>query len=140
MTCTSIPFLLNSFDLHSYGSASMERYTLRLLLMCLETGGVLEFVLPGGANYLLREKVNLEGLGIGGNYAHLNTYRLGESSSKGRTHYYLNLKEHYHIHSKQIFISLHKKWSFPLRISLVNVTKSVVNIYWRSGHIYWRNP
>ena len=30
-------------------------------------------------------------------------------------------------------ITLHKKWSFPLRISLVNVIKSAC-------HIYWRNP
>ena len=33
--------------------------------------------------------------------------------------------------------SLHKKWSFPLRISLVNVTKSAVSWF---GHIYRRNP
>ena len=34
--------------------------------------------------------------------------------------------------------TLHKKWSFPLRISSVNVTKSAGN--WGFGHIYWRNP
>ena len=34
--------------------------------------------------------------------------------------------------------SLHKKWSFPLRISSVNMTKSAV--YCEYGHIYWRNP
>ena len=34
--------------------------------------------------------------------------------------------------------SLQKKWSFPLRISSVNVTKSVGNCGF--GHIYWRNP
>ena len=34
--------------------------------------------------------------------------------------------------------TLHKKWSFPLRISSVNVTKSVVSCGFR--HIYWRNP
>ena len=33
--------------------------------------------------------------------------------------------------------SLHKKWSFPLRISSVNVTKSEVSSGF--GHIYWRN-
>ena len=33
--------------------------------------------------------------------------------------------------------SLHKKWSFPLRISSVNVTKSTENSGF--GHIYWRN-
>ena len=32
---------------------------------------------------------------------------------------------------------LHKKWSFPLWISSVNVTKSAV--FCRFGHIYWRN-
>ena len=34
--------------------------------------------------------------------------------------------------------SLHKKWSFPLRISSVNVTKSAASCGF--GHIYWRNP
>ena len=34
--------------------------------------------------------------------------------------------------------SLHKKWSFPLRISSVNVTKSTITCGF--GHIYWRNP
>ena len=34
--------------------------------------------------------------------------------------------------------SLHKKWNFPLRISSVNMTKSVVSCGVR--HIYWRNP
>ena len=38
----------------------------------------------------------------------------------------------------QSHFSLHKKWSFPLRISSVNVTKSGGN--WGSGHIYLRNP
>ena len=33
-------------------------------------------------------------------------------------------------------IPLHKKWSFPSRISSVNVTKSVGN--YGFGHIYWR--
>ena len=31
-----------------------------------------------------------------------------------------------------------KKWTFPLRISSVNVTKSAGNF--RFGQIYWRNP
>ena len=35
-------------------------------------------------------------------------------------------------------LSLHKKWSFPLRISSVNVTKSSDSC--GSGHIYLRNP
>ena len=34
--------------------------------------------------------------------------------------------------------TLHKKWSFPLRIFSVNVTKSPVLCGF--GHIYWRNP
>ena len=38
----------------------------------------------------------------------------------------------------KIFISLHKKWSFPLRISSVNVTKSAVFLGF--CHIYRRNP
>ena len=33
---------------------------------------------------------------------------------------------------------LHKKWSFPLRTSSVNATKSAGNCGF--GHIYWRNP
>ena len=33
---------------------------------------------------------------------------------------------------------MRKKWSFPLRISLVNVPKSTRNCGF--GHIYWRNP
>ena len=32
---------------------------------------------------------------------------------------------------------LRKKWSFALRVSLVNVTKSAV--FCGFGHIYWRN-
>ena len=32
----------------------------------------------------------------------------------------------------------HKKWSFPLIISLVNVTKSP--FFCGFGHMYWRNP
>ena len=35
-------------------------------------------------------------------------------------------------------ITQQKKWSFPLRISSVNVTKYAVSS--RSGHIYWENP
>ena len=43
------------------------------------------------------------------------------------------------MHTKRLsFISLHKKWSFPLSISSVNVTKSAV--FYGFGHIYWRNP
>ena len=40
--------------------------------------------------------------------------------------------------SHLIRLSLHKKWSFPLRISSVNVTKCAVSC--GMGHIYWRNP
>ena len=39
---------------------------------------------------------------------------------------------------KSDIISLHKKWSFPWRVSLVNVAKSAV--FWGCGHIYWKNP
>ena len=34
-------------------------------------------------------------------------------------------------------IALHKKWSFPFKISSVNVTKSAVSCVF--AHIYWRN-
>ena len=35
-------------------------------------------------------------------------------------------------------LTLYKKWSFPLRISSVNLTKSAGNCGF--GHIYWKNP
>ena len=44
------------------------------------------------------------------------------------------------LQSKSLLVvpTLHKKWSFPLRISSVDVTRSAGNF--RFGHIYWRNP
>ena len=48
-----------------------------------------------------------------------------------------NLKINFTPHGLEKF-PLHKKWSFPLKISSVNVTKSVENCGF--GHIYWRNP
>ena len=39
---------------------------------------------------------------------------------------------------KHIELTLHKKWSFSLQISSVNVTKPVVTC--GLGLIYWRNP
>ena len=36
-----------------------------------------------------------------------------------------------------LLVTLHKKWSFPLRIFSVNVTKSAGNYGY--GHIYWSN-
>ena len=39
---------------------------------------------------------------------------------------------------KTRLLPLHKKWTFPLRISSVNVTKSAVSCGF--GHICWRNP
>ena len=35
-------------------------------------------------------------------------------------------------------VTLHKKWTFSVRISPVNVAKSAENCGF--GHIYWRNP
>ena len=46
--------------------------------------------------------------------------------------------ERCHSQNKLFKHSLHKKWSFPLRISSVNVTKSAVSCGF--DHIYWRNP
>ena len=43
-----------------------------------------------------------------------------------------------HIESTSLKSSLLKKWSFPLRIFSLNVTKSTVSRGF--GHIYWRNP
>ena len=42
-----IPRLMNSSDLPSYGSDFRKRYTLTLISVCLEKGGVLEVSLPG---------------------------------------------------------------------------------------------
>ena len=39
-------------------------------------------------------------------------------------------------YSKSRTLTAQKKWSFTVRISLVNVTKSTV--YYRFGHIHWR--
>ena len=41
-----------------------------------------------------------------------------------------------HLYGKNM--ALHKKWSFPLKISSVNVTKSA--IFCGFGQIYWGNP
>ena len=38
----------------------------------------------------------------------------------------------------RIYLSLHKKWSFPLRISTINVTKLADS--YGFAHIYWKNP
>ena len=43
----------------------------------------------------------------------------------------------YHEYLNELF-TLHKKRSFPLRISPVNVTTCTVPCGF--GHIYWRNP
>ena len=43
-----------------------------------------------------------------------------------------------HTYSSWQKLTMHKKWSFPLRISSVNVTKSAGICGF--GHIYWRNP
>ena len=42
------PLIMNPYDLPSYGSESRKRYRRRLLLICLEEGGVLEVFLPEG--------------------------------------------------------------------------------------------
>ena len=45
--------------------------------------------------------------------------------------------EHWKEKLSEQSIPRHKKWSFPLSISSVNLTKSAGNC--RFGHIYWRN-
>ena len=54
--CTSMPWLLHSFDLPSYGSESRKSYTLKLLLMYLGEGigGWKMFYLAGGQVKSLR--------------------------------------------------------------------------------------
>ena len=47
-------------------------------------------------------------------------------------------KTYMHRVTKALVLTLYKKWSFPLRISSVNVTKSAGNCGF--GHIYCRNP
>ena len=42
------------------------------------------------------------------------------------------------VSSRTFFLTLHKKWSFPLTMSSVNVTKSAVSCGF--GRIYWRSP
>ena len=50
---------------------------------------------------------------------------------------YLNIVNE--VNERDILVQfLHKKWSFSLRISLVNVAKSPGNCGF--DHIYWRNP
>ena len=44
-----------------------------------------------------------------------------------------NLKKKFNLKVEE---TLHKKWSFPLRISSVNVTKSLISSGF--GHIYWK--
>ena len=65
-------------------------------------------------------------------------------------HFYRLLRFYRHCHSFKnqkrslLLTSSHfvnftaQRWSFTLRISSVNVTKSVVSC--RFGHVYWRNP
>ena len=53
---------------------------------------------------------------------------------KGGAH--LGIQKNIYIYIIQL--TLHKKWSFPLTISSVNVTTSAGNCGF--GHIYWRNP
>ena len=50
---------------------------------------------------------------------------------------YLNMVNE--VNERDILLQfLQKKWSFSLRISLVNVAKSLGNCGF--DHIYWRNP
>ena len=51
--------------------------------------------------------------------------------------FYFSTNFHHNLSILELY-TLHKKWSFPLRISSVNVTKSAGN--WVFGHIYWTNP
>ena len=55
--------------------------------------------------------------------------------------FWRDVKGHLQQHTSENFQlhlqTLHKKWSFPLRISTVSVTKSAV--FCGFGHIYWRN-
>ena len=57
--CSFIPWLLNSFDIPSYGSESRKKYTLRILSMCLREEGGLEIALPDRAQmtYLGRKRL-----------------------------------------------------------------------------------
>ena len=59
----------------------------------------------------------------------------------GRLHLPISLHPIFREKLRKLFhwiLALHKKWSFPLRISSVNVNESAVNCEF--GHIYWRNP
>ena len=62
------------------------------------------------------------------------------SFNKRKSHFFVLIKLlNIQIHNQHAWnVSLHKKWSFPLRITSVNVTKFAGNRGF--GHIYWRNP
>ena len=69
----------------------------------------------------------------------LQSYKvLNSSKVTSYTRMYKTFHIWFSLHIFVDLITLHKKWSFPLMISSVNVTKSAVS--WGFGHIYGRNP
>ena len=65
------PWLLNSFRLPSYGSELRKRYTLRLLLICLDARSFGSCSACGNSGQMthLGERCAWEKLGVAGNYA-----------------------------------------------------------------------
>ena len=61
-----------------------------------------------------------------------------ESRAYNKRFYYMLFLLLLQFHAPIKWLTLHKKWSFPLRISSVNVTKFAWNCGF--GHVYWRNP
>ena len=53
-------------------------------------------------------------------------------------HFLTSIKQIEREKHRTMLTALHKKWSFPFRMSSVNVTKSAVSCGF--GNIYWRNP
>ena len=68
----------------------------------------------------------------------LNNYRTECIKTKNLKNQILGYANANIILSQDVPLSLYIKWSFPLRISSVNGTKSAVSCGF--GHIYWRNP
>ena len=68
----------------------------------------------------------------------LSNYKMGSFSALNFFNNFIIPNNSENIRISLVWASLHKKWSFPLRISSVNVTKSAASRV--LGHIYWINP
>ena len=67
----------------------------------------------------------------------MNTFMVAEILQKDMWYQNIFLFNQNKFIFNEIDLSLNKKWSFPLRISSLTVTKSTDSFGF--GHIYWRN-